>query len=95
MGARKTLSCFRRGTSVCRVGSRRVRLFPARAPLPWIYRTPVMLLSLSRNLVRRLLIESGIPARHIEVIPDGIEIPEHLPRWMSGGSAKDMESCGQ
>lgn len=68
------------GLRTRRVASRRVTFLPrTRARHRFIYtRTCHAVIAVSQ-FVRGLLIESGIPATRIEVIPDGIDIPDELP----------------
>lgn len=68
------------GIPVRRVASRRVTFLPGtRFRHRFIYsRTCDAVIAVSQ-FVRNLLVESGVPAGHIEVIPDGIEIPESIP----------------
>jgi len=67
------------GLDVRRVASRRVAFVPRRR---WTYRlkysrTCDAVIAISES-VRGLLLEAGVPAANIAVIPDGIEIPEGL-----------------
>ena len=68
------------GLPVRRVASRRVTFLPdARARHRFIYgRTCHAVVGVSQY-IRGLLIDSGVPARKIEVIPDGIDIPPDVP----------------
>ncbi len=68
------------GLPVRRVASRRVTFLPgAVARHRFIYtRTCHAVIAVSHH-VRGLLLNSGVPGEKIEVIPDGIEIPEVLP----------------
>jgi glycosyltransferase involved in cell wall biosynthesis len=68
------------GLPVRRVASRRVTFLPgARARHRFVYgRTCHAVIAVSQ-FIRGLLTDSGIPARQIEVIPDGIEIPPEVP----------------
>jgi L-malate glycosyltransferase len=72
------------GLPVCRVATRRVTFMPRRL---WrnlgIHRLQYgpmcdAIIAVS-NFVRDVLVQSGIPAVKIEVIPDGVEIPRTLP----------------
>lgn len=68
------------GMPVRRLASRRVTFLPSRL---WMHRvkythTCHAVIAIS-NFVRQLLIECGVPATRIEVIPDGVEIPAALP----------------
>lgn len=65
---------------VCRVASRRVAFLPrfhAMHRLKYTY-TCHGIIAVS-DFVRKLLIESGIPPAHIEMVPDGVVLPEALP----------------
>jgi glycosyltransferase involved in cell wall biosynthesis len=68
------------GLPVRRVASRRVTFLPgAVARHRFIYtRTCHAVIAVSQY-VRGLLLDAGVPGEKIEVIPDGIEIPEALP----------------
>jgi glycosyltransferase involved in cell wall biosynthesis len=68
------------GLPVRRVASRRVTFLPtARARHRFIYgRTCHAVIAIS-DFIKGLLVQCGVPARKIEVIPDGIEIPAGLP----------------
>jgi len=68
------------GASVCRVASRRVTFLPRS---PFIHRIKYThtchgVIAVS-SFVREMLIQSGIPPGRIEMIPDGVSIPESLP----------------
>jgi len=67
------------GMNVRCVASRRVTFLPRHR---WTVRfkyghTCDAVVAISES-IRRLLVEAGVPAAHIAVIPDGIEIPEEL-----------------
>jgi len=68
------------GLPARRVASRRVTFLPgSRARHRFIYaRTCDVVIAVS-EFVRGLLLDSGIPPRKIEVIPDGVEIPPEIP----------------
>jgi glycosyltransferase involved in cell wall biosynthesis len=68
------------GLRVRRVASRRVTFLPgARVRHRFIYsRTCHAVIAIS-DYVRRLLVDSGVPSKKIEVIPDGIQFPAELP----------------
>ncbi len=68
------------GLPVRRVASRRVTFLPGtRARHRFIYsRTCHVVVAIS-DYIKGLLVESGVPERKIEVIPDGIDIPVSLP----------------
>lgn len=68
------------GSPVRRVASRRVTFFPSDR---WTYRlkyahTCHAVVAVSEN-IRELSVQAGVPRGRIEVIPDGVEIPEDLP----------------
>jgi len=68
------------GLPVRRVASRRVTFFPADR---WTYRlkyghTCDAVITVS-EFIRDLAVRGGVPREHIEVIPDGIELPATLP----------------
>jgi glycosyltransferase involved in cell wall biosynthesis len=68
------------GLPVRRVASRRVTFLPSgRIRHRFMYTHTCHAVIAVSQFVRALLIESGVPARSIEVIPDGVEIPAHLP----------------
>jgi glycosyltransferase involved in cell wall biosynthesis len=77
------------GLPVRRVASRRVTFLPDRRIYHrLIYgRTCHAVIAVSQ-FVRGLLIESGIPAQRIEVIPDGIEVPEEPPSALERAKAR-------
>lgn len=68
------------GLRVRRVASRRVTFLPGtRSRHRFIYgRTCHAVIAVSGH-IRGLLLETGVPAGHVEVIPDGIEIPAAPP----------------
>jgi glycosyltransferase involved in cell wall biosynthesis len=73
------------GLAVRRVAARRVTFLPARGLAHRLKYTGTChgVIAVSQ-FVRKLLIESGVPACRIEVIPDGVEIPQKL----SGAEAR-------
>jgi glycosyltransferase involved in cell wall biosynthesis len=68
------------GLPLGRVASRQVA-FPPRHPLihRWKYTKTCHGIVANSESVRRLLIQTGIPASNIEVIPPGIEVPPEHP----------------
>ena len=68
------------GAPVCRVASRRVTFLPRSRAIHRIKYTHTChgVIAVS-SFVRELLIQSGIPPARIEVIPDGVSVPESLP----------------
>jgi glycosyltransferase involved in cell wall biosynthesis len=83
------------GLPVRRVASRRVTFLPgARFRHRFIYsRTCHAVIAVSQ-FVRNLLVESGVPAARIEVIPDGIEIPETVPSAEERSQARGQWNLG-
>lgn len=69
-----------RGLPALRIASRRVTFLP-KTPFihKWKYDLTCDGLIAVSGYIRDLLIQSGVPAAKIEVIPDGIEIPTTLP----------------
>ena len=68
------------GTGVCRVASRRVTYLPRRRidyRLKYKY-TCHAVIAVSQ-FIGNILKSAGVPAEMINVIPDGIDIPDHLP----------------
>ena len=68
------------GMRVGRVASRRVTFLPARRiDSRFKYgRTCHSVIAIS-GFVKKLLLDAGVPDSRIEVIPDGVEVPEELP----------------
>ncbi|MGH9357515.1 MAG: glycosyltransferase family 4 protein [Terriglobia bacterium] len=65
---------------VCRVSSRRVTFLPRfRAVHRFKYAHTCDAVIAVSGFIRNLLVESGVPASRIEVIPDGVTAPESLP----------------
>jgi glycosyltransferase involved in cell wall biosynthesis len=83
------------GLPVRRVASRRVTFLPgARFRHRFIYsRTCHAVIAVSQ-FVRNLLVESGVPGAQIEVIPDGIEIPETIPSAEERSQARTQWNLG-
>jgi glycosyltransferase involved in cell wall biosynthesis len=77
------------GLPLGRVASRQVA-FPPRHPLihRWKYTKTCHGIVANSESVRRLLIQTGIPASNIEVIPPGIEVPPELPSVGSRDQAR-------
>ncbi len=68
------------GTSVGRVASRRVTFLPARRiDSRFKYGHTCDAVIAVSNFIRQLLIDSGVPESRIDVIPDGVDVPEKLP----------------
>jgi len=84
------------GLPVRRVASRRVTFLPgARLRHHFMYsRTCHAVIAVS-HFIRGLLIEAGVSARRIEVIPDGIEIPPHLPSPEERAEARAQWGLGE
>jgi glycosyltransferase involved in cell wall biosynthesis len=84
------------GLPVRRVASRRVTFLPgAVARHRFIYtRTCHAVIAVS-HYVRGLLISSGVPAEKIEVIPDGIEIPDQMPSSEERAQARAQWGFGE
>lgn len=83
------------GTNARRVASRRVTFLPARTlDTRMKYgRTCDAVIAVSRY-VRQLLVDSGVPESRVEVIPDGVEIPEALPNEAARIRMRAKWNCG-
>ncbi len=68
------------GMNVARVASRRVTFVPPRRIDTRLKygRTCDAVIAVS-GFIKRLLVDAGVPETRIEIIPDGVEIPEKLP----------------
>lgn len=81
------------GLPVRRVASRRVTFLPRSVVSHRLkYAATCHGLIAVSAFIRQLLIESGLPAEKIEIIPDGIEVPEELPD--PGARARIREEWG-
>lgn len=84
------------GLPVRRVASRRVTFMPgARVRHRFIYTHTCHAVIAVSQFVRKLLISSGVPSEKIEVIPDGVEIPEQLPTVEERCRARGMLGIGE
>ncbi|MBI1983796.1 MAG: glycosyltransferase family 4 protein [Acidobacteria bacterium] len=84
------------GLPVRRVASRRVTFLPeTRARHRFIYgRTCHAVIAIS-DFIKELLVQSGVPARKIEVIPDGVETPAELPSAEGRSRARRQWGFGE
>lgn len=82
------------GMRVRRVASRRVSFLPRRLGLHGLKytRTSDAVVAISR-FVRQLLVDSGVPEARIELIPDGVEIPETLPDALTRARIRARWRC--
>jgi glycosyltransferase involved in cell wall biosynthesis len=74
------LASLGRRARLSRVASRRVTFSPGQASITRLKygRACDGVIAVSES-IKRLLLDAGVPARKVQVIPDGVELPESLP----------------
>jgi glycosyltransferase involved in cell wall biosynthesis len=84
------------GMEVSRVASRRVTFAPPRRIDTRLKygRTCTAVIAVSRH-VRQILIDSGVPQSKIEVIYDGVEIPQEIPDAMMRANIREKWDCSE